>query len=930
MSSWRLGWSLGLLLVAAGCKGDEDPDPPLDTSCQEGDCGEHGVCVEEDGVATCICDLTYHADGLECVADERPPLACPGDWVTHHLGEPYVENTSERSLRPAEPLRLRGVTVGADLGLCSATADRVETLAVLQLDPATHPRPESTLAPLGFHRVEAMGRGYQLVWAGEGADPEALCALSGLATATAFPPSAKLGTRLLRHGPQEMVPVTVLRVLAGMDGQAVVEHSSATMTPAAAAAMALDPHVLSIDEVDSAGSPLTHVARRSVRTEELQDADLGPDPPTYGGPVGRGITIAIVDTGVDFDHPDLVGRVVGDPPYQGDSHGTNVAGVAAGSGAGSDGEHVQEVDGTPYLWRGHSPEVATIVSVLSGSSPWDEAFVEHDALVSNHSYTQSDGDYVYSMAQADEVIREGAGEGDEQRPPRVTVWAAANNGTTPVYSPLMGYYSILAPGKNPICVGGSNANDDTYSMEASAGPTLDGRIKPDLIAPGYKQYRPPDGVVLHIDEIRLTAVEGSGYADLVWGFDTPGSTDGWIVGDALEDLLIDGGSLEATGLGSADQDAEGLIFDFVAEMGSSLPADAYEELALTMRLEVGGEPEQHKWPYFWVASWGFYDDSWDGHTYPNFDEALMDDGWHEHTVRLADSGSWSGDVLRLRVWPTPYDYRMIIPRAGGGYDRSGGTSLAAPVVTGVVASMMEVQAGQGVDLAGDPPINSTYKALLIHTARDRIMEEPYRRDPANPDTGMPTLYFEGPDFASGYGLLDAVRVHSLLAAHGPDTAVWTEQSIEQDEVHIYTVPVDASLSGRPLTITLAWDDAPGSTSLADTEPLLVNDLDMVLVDAAGIARSPWVLDPLPIDEDDIWDGIEPIEPEDIVPARRCVSEEYWLGEDTEACEDHRNNVEQIVVDAPQSGWQLLMVRGTSVPEGPQRYSLVLSQDCGDF
>ena len=35
------------------------------------------------------------------------------------------------------------------------------------------------------------------------------------------------------------------------------------------------------------------------------------------------------------------------------------------------------------------------------------------------------------------------------------------------------------------------------------------------------------------------------------------------------------------------------------------------------------------------------------------------------------------------------------------------------------------------------------------------------------------------------------------------------------------------------------------------------------------------------------------------------------------------------MDDPQEGWHVLRVRGYVVPEGPQRYSLVVSQACGN-
>jgi subtilisin family serine protease len=58
---------------------------------------------------------------------------------------------------------------------------------------------------------------------------------------------------------------------------------------------------------------------------------------------GRGVRVAVVDTGVDFDHPDLRGRVVkarnfvdrGEGSFTSDIHGTAVAGLIAAS-AGND------------------------------------------------------------------------------------------------------------------------------------------------------------------------------------------------------------------------------------------------------------------------------------------------------------------------------------------------------------------------------------------------------------------------------------------------------------------------------------------------------------------------------------------------------------------------------------------------------------------
>jgi uncharacterized repeat protein (TIGR01451 family) len=169
---------------------------------------------------------------------------------------------------------------------------------------------------------------------------------------------------------------------------------------------------------------------------------------------------------------------------------------------------------------------------------------------------------------------------------------------------------------------------------------------------------------------------------------------------------------------------------------------------------------------------------------------------------------------------------------GNGYVTMSGTSMATPVVTGVSALLLQQYAQQfGVDIDTNGPLASTLKAILVQTAQDLTGSA----SGTNPDTGAASVYGAGPDWATGYGLVDAQAATNLMRS---------ERFLE-DQVSTTDVTDEFLASVAPgqaqLKITLAWDDLPGTPNADISTPALVNDLDLLLVGPNGEVVRPLVL-----------------------------------------------------------------------------------------
>jgi subtilisin family serine protease len=249
------------------------------------------------------------------------------------------------------------------------------------------------------------------------------------------------------------------------------------------------------------------------------------------------------------------------------------------------------------------------------------------------------------------------------------------------------------------------------------------------------------------------------------------------------------------------------------------------------------------------------------------------------------------------------------PDFTNGYKTLNGTSMASPAVAGMVALMLEQYAATfGGNLDASPPLPSTSRAILVQTAEDLAGTD------LNPnfDTGVATAYGAGPDWATGYGLADALGATQMVAARN-----FLEDSLDDvgDHTDVWFVPVAPGQT--EVRVTLAWDDIEGTPNANVTAPMLVNDLDLELVDPNGVVHRPQVL-PIPTPRDCDANAANGVQ------VGTCIGQDpggqNFFGPSAEGI-DRRNNLEQVVVTGslPVGNWRVrVSVRN---PDGTLRLPL---------
>jgi subtilisin family serine protease len=209
-------------------------------------------------------------------------------------------------------------------------------------------------------------------------------------------------------------------------------------------------------------------------TLDQSTAQIGAPAAWAAGRTGTGVTVAVLDTGIDATHPDLAGQVTAQMDFVGDStvddlvgHGTHVASTIAGTGAASGGKYKGVAPGAKLLngkvcAGSFCPESAILAGMLWAA--------ESGARVVNLSLGGADSPGADPLEEAVDALTEQYGT--------LFVVAAGNDGPAP------GTVGSPAGAEAALAVG-SVDRDGLVANDSSRGPrATDGALKPDVTAPG--------------------------------------------------------------------------------------------------------------------------------------------------------------------------------------------------------------------------------------------------------------------------------------------------------------------------------------------------------------------------------------------------------------------------------------------------------------
>ncbi|NUS75933.1 MAG: S8 family peptidase, partial [Streptomyces sp.] len=248
-------------------------------------------------------------------------------------------------------------------------------------------------------------------------------------------------------------------------------NADAVQTPTADAPELWD----AVTNGDRTAAGVAHVWLDGVRTASLDKSvpQIGAPKAWAAGYDGKGVKIAVLDTGVDASHPDLKDQVIEAKNFSTATdatdhfgHGTHVASIAAGTGAKSNGKY-----------KGVAPGA----KILNGKVLDDTGSGDDSGILAGMEWAAAEGADVVNLSLGG------------QDTPEVDPLEAAVNKLSAEKGIL---FAIAAGNSGPESVGSPGSADaaltvgavddkDVLAPFSSTGPRVgDGAIKPDVTAPG--------------------------------------------------------------------------------------------------------------------------------------------------------------------------------------------------------------------------------------------------------------------------------------------------------------------------------------------------------------------------------------------------------------------------------------------------------------
>ncbi|MEV6966530.1 S8 family serine peptidase [Hamadaea sp. NPDC051192] len=211
-------------------------------------------------------------------------------------------------------------------------------------------------------------------------------------------------------------------------------------------------------------------------------ADLKESVPQIGAPTawaagydGTGVTVAVLDTGVDATHPDLAGQidekvsfVPGEDTSDVNGHGTHVVSTIVGTGAASGG-----------VYKGVAPGADLIFGKVLGGA---EGYGQDSWVIAGMQWAAESGADIVSMSLGDSL----PSDGSDPMSMAVNTLTAQYGSLFVIAAGNAGPETIAAPGAaaDALTVGAVDKKDRLATFSSTGPLTVTGAIKPDISAPG--------------------------------------------------------------------------------------------------------------------------------------------------------------------------------------------------------------------------------------------------------------------------------------------------------------------------------------------------------------------------------------------------------------------------------------------------------------